>query len=68
MFDVPEDWDDFEAIGHCTDPSNPKKTNSVIDQLILCDTRAVWAVHDHDHSAEEGHDHEGHDHEGHDHE
>ena len=48
-----------------------KKTNSVIDQLILCDTRAVWAVHDHDHGAEEDHegeDHEGHDHEGYDHE
>ena len=45
------------------------KTNSVIDQLILCDTRAVWAVHDHeghDHEEHEGHDHE--DHEGHDHE
>ena len=30
---VIEDWDDFEAIGHCTDPSNPKKTNSVIVRL-----------------------------------
>jgi putative ABC transport system permease protein len=57
-----DDAADFVVVGIL------KKTNSVIDQLILCDTRAVWAVHDHDHSAEEGHDHEGHDHEGHDHE
>lgn len=46
---------------------------SVLDQLILTDTRSVWQVHDsHDHeedahSQEEEHDHEGHDHEGHDH-
>ena len=40
------------------------KTNSVIDQLILCDTRAVWAVHDHD-DDHEGHDHD--DHAGHEH-
>ena len=57
-----DDAADFVVVGIL------KKTNSVIDQLILCDTRAVWAVHDHDHSAEEGHDHEGHDHEVHDHE
>ena len=46
------------------------KTNSVIDQLILCDTRAVWAVHDHDHEGHDHDDHAGHDHdahEGHDH-
>ncbi len=46
------------------------KTNSVIDQLILCDTRAVWAVHDHDHEDHDHDDHAGHDHddhEGHDH-
>ena len=40
-------------------------TGSVIDQLILTDTRSVWAVHDHDHAEHEGHDHA--EHEGHDH-
>ena len=48
---------------------------TVLDQLILCNTPTIWAVHDHDHGDHEhgdddheGHDHEGHDHEGHDHE
>lgn len=44
---------------------------SVLDQLILTDTRSVWQVHDsHDHEEGEAHnheEHEGHDHEGHDH-
>ena len=40
-------------------------TGSVIDQLILTDTRSVWAVHDHDHAEHEGHDHA--EHGGHDH-
>ena len=41
---------------------------TVTDQLILCSTPTVWAVHDHedhegeDHSAHDDHDHAGHDH------
>ena len=30
---VIEDWDDFEGIGHCTDPANPNQTNIVIVRL-----------------------------------
>lgn len=30
---VVEDWEDFEAIGYCTDPSNLNRTNSIIVQL-----------------------------------
>ena len=43
---------------------------TVLDQLILCNTPTIWAVHDHDHDDHEGHDHndhEGHEHEGHEH-
>ena len=47
-----------------------KHSNSVLDQLILTDTRSVWAVHDHGDEHEEGehHDdeHDDHDHEAHD--
>ena len=43
-----------------------EETGSVIDQLILVNTESVWAVHDHDHSAEEHSDEEG-GHAGHDH-
>jgi len=40
---------------------------TVLDQLILCNTPTIWAVHDHDHDHDDhkGHDHD--DHEGHDH-
>ncbi len=41
-----------------------KPSGSVLDQLIVTDTRTVWDVHDH---SAEGHDHEGHDHDDHDH-
>ena len=41
-----------------------KPSGTVLDQLILCNSETVWAVHDHDH---EDHDHEGHEHEGHEH-
>ncbi len=58
-------------------------SGSVLDQLIVTDTRTVWDVHDHQaipvveeddseddhaHDSHEGHDHEGHDHAHHDHE
>lgn len=58
-------------------------TGSVLDQLILCTTSSIWAVHDHsdddheehdhsgdnhdDHAGHEHDDHDGHDHEGHNH-
>ena len=62
---VHDDAADFVVVGVL------KKAQSVIDQLILCSTRAVWAVHDHEHGAEEdgheGHNHDAHDHEGHEH-
>lgn len=41
---------------------------TVLDQLILCNTPTIWAVHDHDHDGHDHDDHEGHDHEEHDHE
>ncbi len=51
-----------------------KASNSIADQLIICDLSDIWDIHeehhhDHDHQEEdhEEHDHEGHDHEGHDH-
>ena len=63
---VHDDAADFVVVGVLN------KAQSVIDQLILCSTRAVWAVHDHEHGAEEdgheGHNHDAHDHEGHQHE
>lgn len=45
------------------------KTGSVIDQLILTDTRSVWEVHDHGahEAAPTAEDHAHHDHTGHDH-
>lgn len=56
-----------------------KPTGSVIDQLLLCNTESVWAVHnhvegedhahdDHDHSHDDhDHAHDGHDHDHYDH-
>lgn len=40
------------------------KSNSVVDNLILCNLESVWDVHG---IAHDGHDHEEHSHEGHDH-
>jgi putative ABC transport system permease protein len=50
------DEQDFKVVGILA------RTGSVMDQLILCSTETIWAVHG---SHEEGHDHEVHDHEGH---
>ncbi len=68
---IHDDASPFEVVGIL------KTTGSVIDQLILTDTRSVWEVHDHGGEAHETHDHEEHasheghehhDHEGHEHE
>lgn len=41
---------------------------SVIDRLILCNTKAIWDVHDHSHDDNHGHDHhDAHDHSQHEH-
>jgi len=57
---VHEDAQAFEVVG-LLEPSG-----SVADQLLLCDARSVWVVHDHE--SGDAHDHEEHDHEEHEHE
>ncbi len=43
-------------------------SNSVLDQLVLTETKSIWDVHgDHSHDENGGHGEEAHDHDGHDH-
>lgn len=51
-----------------------QRSNSVVDNLMLCNLASIWDVHgiahqeDHHHEDDDHHDHAGHDHEIHDHE
>ncbi|GGH15794.1 FtsX-like permease family protein [Sphingobacterium alkalisoli] len=51
-----------------------QRSNSVVDNLMLCNLASIWDVHgiahqeDHHHEDDDHHDHAGHDHAGHDHE
>jgi len=56
---IHEDAQAFEVVGILA-PSG-----SVADQLLLCDARSVWLVHDHE---DEAHEDEAHEHEHHGHE
>ncbi|AXG73224.1 permease [Flavobacterium arcticum] len=38
------------------------KTDKIVDNLILCTIPSVWAMHDHEHTEGEAHDHDAHDH------